>query len=151
VRESEYYFDPDLALEELWLTLAERGIQPNEFPPAARSGGESAWDLTELSAEEGLDGLDDEGDAEPLTVGARGGTYEHTSTSVVPLTLVQMSPAESRSGGPLVRPAGIGRVAAAEVRAWARSQGLAVGERGRLHPDIVSAWNATFPGRLHVP
>lgn len=27
-----------------------------------------------------------------------------------------------------------------EIRAWARTQGLDVGERGRLHPDILSKY-----------
>lgn len=32
--------------------------------------------------------------------------------------------------------------AAAAVRAWARENGLAVGERGRLSPDLVDAYEA---------
>ena len=28
-----------------------------------------------------------------------------------------------------------------EIRAWARAQGLAVGERGRLHPNVIAAYN----------
>jgi hypothetical protein len=31
----------------------------------------------------------------------------------------------------------------AEVRAWARSVGLAVSDRGRLHPEVWQAWRAT--------
>lgn len=34
---------------------------------------------------------------------------------------------------------------AAEVRAWARATGLAVGDRGRLHPDIWQAWHDAHP------
>jgi ERCC4 domain/Lsr2 len=33
----------------------------------------------------------------------------------------------------------------AEVRAWARSQGIAVPERGRLRPEIWDAWRAALP------
>jgi hypothetical protein len=35
--------------------------------------------------------------------------------------------------------------ATAEVRAWARSQGLTVPDRGRLRPDIWQAWRAAHP------
>ena len=31
---------------------------------------------------------------------------------------------------------------ASVIRAWARQAGLSVGERGRLHPDVVSAYEA---------
>jgi very-short-patch-repair endonuclease len=34
-----------------------------------------------------------------------------------------------------------------EVRRWARSVGLSVGDRGRLHPDVINAWNDAFPSR----
>ncbi len=30
----------------------------------------------------------------------------------------------------------------AEIRAWARSRGLAVGDRGRIHPDVVAKYDA---------
>jgi hypothetical protein len=35
--------------------------------------------------------------------------------------------------------------ATSEVRAWARSAGLVVPERGRLRPDIWAAWHAAHP------
>jgi hypothetical protein len=35
---------------------------------------------------------------------------------------------------------------AAEVRAWARQQGLAVADRGRLHPDVWAAYREAGPG-----
>lgn len=35
--------------------------------------------------------------------------------------------------------------ATSEVRAWARSTGLAVPDRGRLRPDIWAAWHAAHP------
>ena len=33
----------------------------------------------------------------------------------------------------------------AEVRAWARAAGIAVPDRGRLHPDIWHAWRDAQP------
>jgi len=35
----------------------------------------------------------------------------------------------------------------AEVRAWASTRGLQVGERGRLHPEVIAAWNEDNPSR----
>lgn len=32
-------------------------------------------------------------------------------------------------------------VTAADVRAWARSKGMEVGARGRIHPDVIAAYN----------
>jgi hypothetical protein len=34
----------------------------------------------------------------------------------------------------------------AEVRAWARQRGLAVSDRGRLHPDVWAAHRASVAG-----
>lgn len=41
--------------------------------------------------------------------------------------------------------------ATAEVRAWARGQGIAVPERGRLRPDIWDAWRAAHPTKHDLP
>ena len=35
-----------------------------------------------------------------------------------------------------------GEPSTADVRSWARAQGLTVPERGRLRPEIRQAWNA---------
>lgn len=32
---------------------------------------------------------------------------------------------------------------AAVIRAWAKEQGMTVGERGRLNPEVVAAYDAT--------
>ena len=39
----------------------------------------------------------------------------------------------------------------AEIRTWAREQGLAVPGRGRLRPEIVAAWRAAHPGSHQEP
>lgn len=36
------------------------------------------------------------------------------------------------------------------MRAWARSQGITVGERGRIHPDVKAAYAAAHGGTLPV-
>jgi len=38
---------------------------------------------------------------------------------------------------------------AREVREWAQGAGLSVGERGRLHPHVISEWNRTHPERRY--
>lgn len=38
-----------------------------------------------------------------------------------------------------------GELDAKVVRAWAREQGIAVGTRGRLHPDVYAQYVAEFP------
>jgi very-short-patch-repair endonuclease len=38
-------------------------------------------------------------------------------------------------------------VSTSEVREWARVNGLAVGQRGRLHPDLIAKWNRAHPER----
>lgn len=63
VRESEYYVDPDAALEPLWKTLHEYGIDPGE-PPGTPSA-ESTWSALTLTEVDGWDGLED-GDAADL-------------------------------------------------------------------------------------
>jgi hypothetical protein len=34
-----------------------------------------------------------------------------------------------------------------EVREWAIRQGFQIGDRGRLPPNVVQAWNEEFPNR----
>lgn len=69
------------------------------------------------------------------------------------------APRAERSAAP-VRAAGTGRSGAsgtpagldpARVRAWARSQGLEVGERGRLHSSVLDAYRAAHPELVSGP
>jgi very-short-patch-repair endonuclease len=62
VRESEFTYDPDGALQSLWTTLKKAGIgkyDPRDFVAVTSSA--TVWTPTQLSTVEGLDGL--EGDA----------------------------------------------------------------------------------------
>ncbi|MFF0308125.1 histone-like nucleoid-structuring protein Lsr2 [Streptosporangium sp. NPDC004379] len=125
VRESEFHFDPEAALEPLWSELDRRGIRPGEVAGEESGGASSSWNALALPGEDGwdrlddlLDGLDVLDDVGTLTAGALTG---------VPLT---GSSAESTT---------------ARIRSWARSQGYAVGERGRLPEGVVEAYH-----RAHI-
>lgn len=41
------------------------------------------------------------------------------------------------------------KATAADVRTWARSQGIVVGNRGRLSAEVVSAYNNSSVGRAN--
>ncbi|MGV0718628.1 ERCC4 domain-containing protein [Mycolicibacterium sp. XJ662] len=58
-------------------------------------------------------------------------TTEHTALQRISLATVDVSQPTAASGP-----------STAEVRAWARTAGLAVPDRGRLRPDIWRAWHA---------
>ncbi len=145
VRESEFYFDPDAALEPLWGTLEERGIRPHDFTPSSDENAGGVWDPAELSDEEGLDGLDAD-DESPASADV-GQPFVAAPT---PRTLRSYLPESVSVGNGNQRPGGPADVGAAEVRAWARAQGMHVGERGRLHPDIIDAWNRAHPDRRYT-
>lgn len=139
IRESEFYFDRERALGGLWTLLEARGILPHDLETAevvsGVEGGE--WSPTGLSRVEGADGLEDD----PL--GAAG------------LDAVVVSRVPAPEGGPRYVPtggggSGVGAPTTAEVREWARSRGEVVGLRGRLHPDIVVAWNEAHPERRYA-
>lgn len=43
-----------------------------------------------------------------------------------------------------------GHPSTSEVRQWARDVGHHVGDRGRLSPEVISAWNRAFPNRSYT-
>jgi hypothetical protein len=70
----------------------------------------------------------------------RGFTRTQPDALLSPSTpsAVRRRPAESST---IVSPT----ASAAEVRAWARAQGIDVPPRGRLRAEVVDAWNAAHP------
>jgi very-short-patch-repair endonuclease len=54
IRESEFYFDPDRALQPLWVELERRGIKPGVTLKDARSGSTSEWSPIDLPDEDEL-------------------------------------------------------------------------------------------------
>jgi very-short-patch-repair endonuclease len=58
VRESDFNRNPDKSLEYLWKELDIRGIKPNDLRPQDAAPSET-WSPLGLTAEEGLDGIED--------------------------------------------------------------------------------------------
>lgn len=172
VRGSEYFFDPDAAMSGLWAALDARGIRLHDldtvpFEGSPEDGDE--WLPSKLSDVEGADGLDDDplGAAGlDLVVPARstvvpGAGAGRPSRQPLIATLSPTPPwqrgeplfADRDNDGPVGREPLVadgrrsGTPTSSEVRTWARVRGLTVGERGRLHPDVIAAWNVAHPDR----
>ncbi|QYG95219.1 AAA family ATPase [Iamia sp. SCSIO 61187] len=147
VRESEFYLDPERALAPLWSALADRGIEPYDHlntPDEATNAGDSSdanWSPSPLSDIEGADGMEDmlASDDGLVLQSQRVDQSPSRRPAMAELGITPQSPA---AGPATVRPA-----TSAEVRIWARRRGLRVGERGRLHPDVIRAWNEANPDR----
>ncbi|SNS08575.1 Lsr2 protein [Streptosporangium subroseum] len=117
IRESEFYFDPSAAMESLWTELDRRGILPSEIEISAgeENDAPSSWNILALSGSEGWDGLED-GDSNDM--------------SESPIEALSIPRLRNSSVGPTTT----------QVRAWARTQGYAVGDRGRLPEEIAKAY-----------
>lgn len=73
-------------------------------------------------------------------------TPKPAPAAAAPVSLVK-APAPA-AAAPTV-PAGT-TVNAKEARAWAKANGIAVGERGRLHPDVIAGYLAATGGKAAV-
>lgn len=127
IRESEFYFDPDAALEDLWAELDRRGIRPGEVLPDGEAAPSEAWSAVALSPHDGWDGLED---GDPREMGE------------VPIMALS-APLRSLTTSPLtVKPvtAASAPVPTGTIRAWARSRGYVVGDRGRLPEEVIDAY-----------
>ncbi|MEO3791295.1 histone-like nucleoid-structuring protein Lsr2 [Nonomuraea sp. B10E15] len=127
IRESEFYFDPDAALEDLWAEFDRRGIQPGEVMSDGNGVPVAEWSAVALSPHDGWDGLED---GDPREMGE------------IPIMAMSVAGGNRTSPHPV---AGLGPVASAPasmgaIRAWARTQGYDVGDRGRLPEEVVSAY-----------
>jgi len=128
IRESEFYFDPDAALKPLWEELERRGIRPGEVIPEGAAA-EDSWRAVTLSTEPGWDGLEDD-------------DLEAGDPSDLEPTIGELPAVPWRDASPAT---GTGRPAAArtptaQIRAWARQQGYAVGSRGRIPAEVIEAY-----------
>ncbi|MEV0974964.1 AAA domain-containing protein [Microtetraspora glauca] len=127
IRESEFYFDSDAALEPLWAEFDRRGIRPGEVMPDGEGIPVSTWSAVALSAYDGWDGLED---GDPLEMG---------EVPIMAMSVAQRGRAAPRSAAmpvPVVSTPG----STSAIRAWARTQGYAVGDRGRLPEEVVDAF-----------
>ncbi|MGH9064249.1 MAG: AAA domain-containing protein [Acidimicrobiales bacterium] len=156
IRGSSFYRDPDAALEPLWRRLAElkiptgdwagdtrptpaHRIWPDDFP-----GRLEAYATSDTNHEPGDD--HDRSDLDGSAPSAWVSTVPSSRDAVYDTRLAgPVGPVPAR-----VRPRGLDPLAR-EVRQWGRGAGYDVGERGRLHPRLVAAWNYAFPDRPYVP
>jgi very-short-patch-repair endonuclease len=140
VRESEFYLDPDAALAGLWEALEARGIRPGDLTELTEEPDrpEVSWEAAALTDEEGLDGLEgeDPSDLDRLVRVAAPPTRRAAPSWRGPRAPASLFE-DSRGTAPT----------SSEVRDWARLKGLSVGDRGRLHPDVIAAWNDEQPTR----
>lgn len=153
VRESEFYLDPEAALASLWIALERRGIRPGDVDASVvddiRRPPSTSWAPDDLSDEESTEGIDDPVAGvdvwESLTP-----RPSHRRLSVTPAP-ERRRPDRSAAPDAAVVPRAdddpSAPVSTSEVREWARSLRLPVGERGRLGPEIVEAWDRAHPFR----
>ncbi|WP_432501825.1 AAA domain-containing protein [Kineococcus arenarius] len=106
VRDSEFNWDRDAALESLWSTLEERGIRPHETTT----------------------------DDEPHVAVVADVVPTVQSDPIVELSAAPAAETTSSAGVQTLS------VTPAEVRAWGRENGWPVGERGRLRPELITAY-----------
>lgn len=144
VRESEFYLDPEEALASLWDALEQRGIRPGDLSTLEEGAGTGepmeAWEAAPLGEMEGLDGLDG---ADPAELDLPGGDERRRTAIRRTRPVTNARPAARAVVGDSSPTTG-------EVRDWARRNGLSVGERGRLHPDVIAAWNRQHPDRRYA-
>lgn len=144
VRESAFYFDPESALLPLWESLARRGIHPGDLkvqgdstlPEPDRA---ATWRPIDLLDEDAPLGPDDEPPEAEVDVW----DLLTPASRPAPTPMQATAPARSEKRHSSTSEA----VTPREVRAWAQSLGLPVGERGRLAPAVVAAWNSAHPER----
>ncbi|GAA5038782.1 AAA domain-containing protein [Actinopolymorpha pittospori] len=152
VRESEFYFDPDIALTSLWDELDRRGIRPGEVGESQADATATTWSAVDLPEEDGEDGLDDES----LSTGARanaptGQNGLRTATDTDPASPPPVAPdttepaipddpdlEEVRQAGPPLRPGravtGYNRAELQALLRWVAADGLS-----RSEDDLVAA------------
>lgn len=128
IRESEFYFDSDAALEPLWAEFDRRGIRPGEVMPDGEGPPVSVptWSAVALSAYDGWDGLED------------GDPREMGEVPVMALSVALRGRTAPRSAAMPVPASAPGSTSA--IRTWARTQGYAIGDRGRLPEEVVDAY-----------
>jgi very-short-patch-repair endonuclease len=138
IRGSAFYRDRSGALEPLWGRLDRLGIPKGDW-----TGTGTATPVLQRQWPDDFD--------EPPNPPRRAGSPEISAPpplfgmaneDVITGRLVShpfvRAVAEQRSGEEL---------SVGEIREWARNRGMTVGDRGRLHPNVIRAWNAEHPDR----
>lgn len=170
IRGSSFYLDPAKALEPLWARLDRIGVPKGDWAGDARPRpARRTWPddfperVTLLPAEgdfaeasDGGPGVGHEGWAgrsgEPDGPGPLSGAVPAPGTQSNGVSELSggwrgVSPTTPIGGPPRARSHWREAPSIGEVREWAREQGMRVGERGRLGPDVLEAWNKAHPER----
>lgn len=158
IRGSAYYRDRDAALTSLWDRLDSLGIRPGGEEPERTPTSITVTTVQHAPEPAPSPKTQDEPvsrpDASGLVAGEPGSLWGDEQLRIVeelrshPATASETVERPQRSEATASRPVQrTGAPTASEVRAWARRSGLAVGERGRLHPDVIAAWNDEHPER----
>ncbi|MDA8045704.1 MAG: AAA domain-containing protein [Actinomycetota bacterium] len=153
IRGSSFYRDPDAALEPLWQRLAELDIPTGDWAgdlrpsPAQRRWPDDFPERLAAIAEA----------VEPTTATALSRDRPAPVAAAEPWASLADADSTSHLNRPGDDQTGMYRLIAPrsptqepstrEVRQWAGDHGYQVGERGRLHPEVITAWNAAFPNR----
>jgi len=131
IRGSAFYRDPHAALEPLWRRLDQLDIPKVDWT-GTHTAPRLRWtwpdDLAHLPT-----------------------TSPRPTATAVAAPLRADPPIPTGTDGLFAPPAraalALDGPTTSEVRDWARQQGLTVGERGRLSPDVIAAWNRAHPDR----
>lgn len=140
IRASQYYLDPDEAMKSLWDRLEEMSARVAEAEEVRRTRNAAAeaqrveelrqqalWAAAGASAEVPAERRSsDATQTSPAEVRAESTPYDDAVAPITPL--------------PPVAPSLAPGLDSAAVREWARRNGYPVGERGRIHRDIVAVY-----------
>lgn len=138
IRGSSFFRDRRAALEPLWERLRELGIPKGDW------------------SEERMDRLRREwpADFEGSNIGAAHSSGEGSGRTLIADEVSQVDGFHEAS--PQLLPAGVGDLeqpvpSVSEVRRWAQEMGFRVGDRGRLPPEVIAAWNDSHSERPFIP
>jgi len=146
IRGSAFYRDRNLALEPLWHRLEEMAIPKGDWMGTTKNTVMRRTWPDDFDREERIPAsvaTNDDGQGagiaaeRPVHDGPAGGNRLTGSLRKWLDPPIEGRSDESAASAPTAR----------EIREWARQHGMAVGERGRLHPDVIAAWNRAFPER----
>lgn len=146
IRGSAFYRDRNAALEPLWARLESLGIPKGDW------AGEAPTTL--LHREWPGDFAPQPEEPISWVRGMAEAPLDPLARTPPPFPVRSTRPGESFSGGfegmEQRAPRDPRSPSTAEVRTWASTRGLQVGERGRLHPEVIAAWNEDHPSRPYV-
>jgi very-short-patch-repair endonuclease len=141
IRGSSFYRNRKAALAPLWGRLRELGIPTGDWEERDFATMRREWpvdfEVGELAVPATESPVRKEATDQALIAQPDGDRWEERATETL-----SVSPDGSQHPLPGLAPT------VAEVRSWARGLGMPIGDRGRLPPSVVAAWNSTHPHQL---